>query len=622
MKLQGPQTAARLRANSAESGGQRHICAGGVGVHDLVIRGGTIVDGRGGRPFKGDVAVTDGEIVAVGKVDADGRETLDASGLVVTPGFVDIHTHFDGQITWDPLLTPSCWHGVTTVVMGNCGVGFAPVAPNKHEWLIGLMEGVEDIPGTALSAGMHWAWETFPEYLDYLDTLPKALDVGTQVPHGAVRAYVMGESGARNDPANPEDIAEMKRIVFEGIKAGALGVSTSRTIAHRAIDGVNVPGTFAEEDELMALGEALQEAGAGIFELAPAGVTGDDMNLPEREVAWMRRVSAASGRPITFALVQLLVEPDHWKRMFELSEEAAAEGADLYPQVAGRSPGGLLSLQTNHPWVNTPTFKEISGHYSLGEGDVHRLRRRPLEEIVAELKKPEVKSQLMKELTDAEQDIVFLGRLQRLFLMSEPIDYEPDQSRSIAAMAEREERNPFELFYDLMIDGDGKRMFFAPNSNYADYDYEVVRKMLTHSRSVLGLDDAGAHCGVICDASIPTFMLTHWARDRSRGEKLPIEFVVKKMTHDTASLYGLRDRGIISVGMKADVNVIDLKRLAVKMPELAYDLPADGRRLIQKAEGYVATIVSGEVVMREGNETGSRPGKLIRGEKAAPVAVS
>ena len=272
--------------------------------------------------------------------------------------------------------------------------------------------------------------------------------------------------------------------------------------------------------------------------------------------------------------------------------------------------------------MNTPTFKEISGHYSLGEGDVHRLRRRPLEEIVAELKKPEVKSQLMKELTDAEQDIVFLGRLQRLFPMSEPIDYEPDQSRSIAAMAEREGRNPFELFYDLMIDGDGKRMFFAPNSNYADYDYEVVRKMLTHSRSVLGLDDAGAHCGVICDASIPTFMLTHWARDRSRGEKLPIEFVVKKMTHDTASLYGLRDRGIISVGMKADVNVIDLKRLAVKMPELAYDLPADGRRLIQKAEGYVATIVSGEVVMREGNETGSRPGKLIRGEKAAPVAVS
>ena len=585
-------------------------------MHDLVIRNGTIVDGTGAPPYRADVAVDDGRIVAVGTVAVEGRETIDAEGLIVTPGFVDIHTHFDGQITWDPLLTPSCWHGVTTVVMGNCGVGFAPAAPNKHEWLIGLMEGVEDIPGTALSAGMKWSWETFPEYLDYLDTLPKALDVGTQVPHGAVRSYVMGDRGAKNEPANPEDIQEMARIVYEGVKAGALGVSTSRTIVHRAIDGENVPGTFAAEDELMAFGKALQQAGTGVFEIAPAGVTGDDMNLPDQEVAWMRRVSAETGRPITFALVQLDAEPDHWKRMFQLSEEAATEGADLYPQVTARAPGVLLGLQTNHPWVNTDTFKKISGRYYLGAGDNHLLRRTSLEEIVAEMRKPEVKEQLMAELPAAQQDMSFV-QMRRVFRMDEPIDYEPPAEASVAALAEREGREPLDLFYDLLLERGGKQMFFHPNLNYTEFNYDVVRTMLTHPRAALGLDDAGAHCGVICDASMPTFMLTHWARDRARGEKLPIEFAVKKMTSDTAHLYGLRDRGVIAEGMKADLNVIDLDRLNVTLPELAYDLPAEGRRLIQKSQGYVATIVSGDVVMREGEDTGARPGKLVRGERKA-----
>jgi N-acyl-D-amino-acid deacylase len=585
-------------------------------LHDLVVRNGTIVDGTGAPAFQGDVAIDDGTIVAIGRIEADGRETIDATGLIVTPGFVDIHTHFDGQITWDPLLTPSCWHGVTTVVMGNCGVGFAPAAPNRHDWLIGLMEGVEDIPGTALSEGMQWNWETFPEYLDYLDTLPKALDVGTQVPHGAVRSYVMGERGAMNEPANPEDIYEMKQLVREGIEAGALGVSTSRTIVHRAIDGVNVPGTFADEDEMMAFGEALKEAGTGVFELAPAGVTGDDMNLPDLEVAWMRRVSAATGRPITFALVQLDVEPDHWKRMFDLSEEAVAEGADLYPQVTARAPGVLLGLQTNHPWVNAPAFQEISGHYKLGAGDAHHLRSTPLEEIVAELARPEVKERLIGELPEARQEIAFIN-MARVFPLEEPLDYEPPEEDSVAAMAESQGRDAYDLFYDLMLEDGGKRMFFAPTLNYSEFNYEVVRKMLTHPRAALGLDDAGAHCGVICDASMPTFMLSHWTRDRTRGEKLPIEFAVKKMTSDTASLYGLNDRGVIRPGMKGDVNVIDMERLALKMPELVYDLPADGRRLIQKSEGYVATVVSGEVIMREGEETGARPGKLIRGAQEA-----
>ena len=590
-------------------------------MHDLVIRNGTIVDGTGEAPYQGDIAIDDGKISAIGRIEAEGRETFDAAGQIVTPGFVDIHTHFDGQITWDPLLTPSCWHGVTTVVMGNCGVGFAPAAPNRHEWLIGLMEGVEDIPGTALSAGMQWNWETFPEYLDYLDTLPKALDVGTQVPHGAVRAYVMGERGAKNEPANPEDIHEMKQLVREGIEAGALGVSTSRTIVHRAIDGVNVPGTFAEEDEMLAFGEALAEAGTGVFELAPAGVTGDDMNLPDLEVAWMRRVSAATGRPITFALVQLDAEPDHWKRMFDLSEEAAAEGADLYPQVTARAPGVLLGLQTNHPWVNAPTFQEISGHYKLGAGDAHHLRRTPIEEVAAEMRKPEVKAKLLKELAEAQQDIAFIN-MGRVFLLDEPLDYEPAEEDSVAAMAEREGRDVYDLFYDLLLEDDGKRLFFAPTLNYTEFNYDAVRKMLTHPRAALGLDDAGAHCGVICDASMPTFMLTHWARDRSRGEGLDLEFVVKKMTSDTARLYGLNDRGVLRPGMKGDVNVIDLERLQLRAPELAHDLPADGRRLIQKSEGITATIVSGEVVMRDGEDTGARPGKLVRGEQEPAASVS
>ena len=589
-------------------------------MHELVIKNAKIVDGTGSVPFTADVAIDEGRISAVGKILTSGQKEIDATGLVLTPGFVDIHTHFDGQITWDPLLTPSCWHGVTTVVMGNCGVGFAPVEPDKREWLIGLMEGVEDIPGTALSAGMQWNWETFPEYLDYLDTLPKAIDVGTQVPHGAVRTYVMGERGAKNEPANAEDIEEMRQLVLEGMQAGALGVSTSRTIAHRAIDGENVPGTFAAEEEMLAFGKALEEAGTGVLELAPAGVTGDDMALPEKEVDWMRRVSAETGRPITFALVQLNIEPDHWKRVFELSEEAAKEGAQLFPQVTARAPGVLLGLQTNHPWVNTEVFKEISGRFVLGEGDAHLLHSKTIEEITAELKKPEVKEKMMAELPEARQDIEFLG-LDRIFILEEPLNYEPEQQDSVAAMAETQGRDPFELFYDLMLEESGKRFFFAPMLNYTDFNYEAVRTMITHPRATMGLGDAGAHCGVICDASMPTFMLTHWARDRKRGERLPLEFVVKKMTSDTANLYGLHDRGVIRAGMKADLNLIDLENLKVDLPELAHDLPANGRRLIQKSKGYVATIVSGTIIMQNGEDTGNRPGNLIRGQQLAPSGI-
>jgi len=581
-------------------------------MFDLVVRNGTVVDGTGAPARRADVAVRDGRIVAVGEVTGEARQEIDAAGRLVTPGFVDIHTHYDGQVTWDPLLTPSSWHGVTTAVMGNCGVGFAPVAPDRHEWLVGLMEGVEDIPGTALNAGMTWAWESFPEYLDHLDTLPLAIDVGTHVPHGAVRAYVMGERGARNEPASPEDLTAMRRIVAEGIRAGALGVSTSRTIAHRAIDGVNVPGTFAAEDEMMALAGALADAGAGVFELAPAGVTGDDLSLPEREVAWMRRVSAATGRPFTFALVQLDADPDHWRRVFELSVEAVAEGADLHPQVAARAPGILVGLQTMHPWVKTPTFRAIAGAYALGAGDQHHLRSVPIEEIAATMRQPSVKATLMAELQDSGAALSFIS-LRRVFPLGEQLDYEPVADDSVAARAETAGREPFEMLYDLMTEGDGRRFFFAPVYNYSHYDYEAVRTMLTHPRGVFGLDDAGAHCGAICDASMPTFLLSHWARDRRRGEQLPLEFVVKKITADTASLYGLHDRGRIEVGCRADLNVIDFERLRVLPPELVTDLPADGRRLVQRAEGYDATIVAGTVVMRDGVDTGERPGRLVRG---------
>jgi N-acyl-D-aspartate/D-glutamate deacylase len=583
-------------------------------MYDLVIRNGTVVDGTGSPPRKADVAIAGGRIAAVGDVAGDAAETIDAGGLLVTPGFVDIHTHYDGQITWDPLLTPSCWHGVTTAVMGNCGVGFAPADPSRHEWLIGLMEGVEDIPGTALSEGMTWAWETFPEYLDYLDTLPKAIDVGTHVPHGAVRAYVMGERGAKNEPANEDDIAAMRRIVAEGIRAGALGVSTSRTIAHRAIDGVNVPGTFAAEDEMMALGGALADAGTGVFELAPAGVTGDDMSLPEKEVAWMRRVAAATGRPFTFALVQLDADPEHWRRVFELSEAAAADGAELHPQVTARAPGILVGLQTAHPWVMTPTYRAISGHYALGEGDAHHLRSVPIEEVAAEMARPATKATLMAELEESGRALSFIS-LRKVFPLGTDLDYEPESSSSVAALAEAAGRDPFELLYDLMIEDGGRRFFFAPVYNYSHFDYEAVRTMLTHPTGVFGLDDAGAHCGAICDASMPTFMLSHWARDRRRGERLPLEFLVKKITNDTATLYGLHDRGRLQPGLRADINVIDFDRLRVLAPELVHDLPAAGRRLIQRSDGYVATYVNGVLVMKDGEDTGARPGALIRGEQ-------
>jgi len=573
-------------------------------MHDLVVRGGTLVDGTGAEGRTADVAVDDGRITEVGRLDGTrATRTIDADGLLVTPGFVDIHTHYDGQVTWDPLLTPSCWHGVTSLVMGNCGVGFAPVRPGSEDWLIQLMEGVEDIPGTALAEGITWGWETFPEYLDVLERTPRAIDVGTQVPHGAVRAYVMGDRGARNEPATPEDIAAMAAIVKEGIAAGALGFSTSRTIMHRAVDGEPVPGTFAAEDELFGIGRALGELGAGVFELAPAGVMGEDLVAPEREVDWMRRLSLAMRRPVSFILEQNNVVPEQWRDLLKRTEDANAEGADLRPQVPGRPLNMLVGFQTFHPFVWRPTYKRLA--------DV------PLRERVAELRKPEVRAAILsEESVDAGPIAQYVvASLDRIFPMGEPPNYEPDPATSVSAMASREGRPQEEVLYDIMLRHDGRELLMFALLGYSYGNLDDMREMLVHPMSALGLSDGGAHCGVICDASMPTSVLTHWARDRERGEKLPLPVAVSKITRDTARLYGLGDRGIVAPGFKGDLNVIDFDRLNLRLPEMVFDLPGGARRLIQQADGYVATIVSGEVTMDHGNDTGARPGRVLRGAR-------
>ncbi|TFH25540.1 MAG: D-aminoacylase [Myxococcales bacterium] len=578
-------------------------------MYDLIIKGGTIVDGSGVESYTGDVAIEGDRIVALGPIlEGEARRVLDAAGLLVTPGWVDIHTHYDGQVTWDPYLTPSSWHGVTTLVMGNCGVGFAPAKKDSHAWLIGLMEGVEDIPGTALAEGIRWEWESFPEYLDAVERGERAVDVGAQVAHGAVRAYVMGERGAKNEPATPEDIDRMAAIVKEAVAAGALGFSTSRTIVHRAVDGEPVPGTFAAEDELLGIGRALGELGQGVFELAPAGAAGEDLAAPDKEMAWMRKLAAETGRPVSFALVQHDMEPEQYRRMLDLSLQASAEGARVVPQVAGRPTSMLMGWQTTvNPFIENPSYKEIA--------DL------PFEQKRERLRDPAVRERMINEEFEYSELIVAFvcGSLHKLFPLGDPLDYEPEPDKSIAAIAERDGKSPKEIAYDMLMQRDGTELLYFPLFNYSYGSLDSTREMLLHPAAALGLSDGGAHCGVICDASIPTYMLTHWARDRERGERLPLEWIVKRQTHDTAELYGLLDRGVLAVGMKADVNVIDFDKLRLRRPRVAYGLPANGRRLLQEVDGYVATVVSGVVTYENGEPTGAMPGKLVRGAQPAPV---
>ncbi len=578
-------------------------------MYDLLIRNGTVVDGTGADRFVADVAIENGRIAAIGpELVGEAAEEIDADGLLVTPGFVDVHTHYDGQATWDETLEPSSLHGVTTLVMGNCGVGFAPVRPGTEEWLIQLMEGVEDIPGAALSEGIRWTWETFPEYLDALDERRWSVDVGTQIPHGAVRAYVMGERGARNEPADPDEIEQMAEIVKEAIAAGALGVSTSRTLGHRAMDGEPVPGTFAAEDELFGMGRALRDGGGGVFELAPAGAAGLDVVAPMKEIDWMRRLSAETGQPVTFAMLQVGTAPDLWKEQMAISLAAADEGARLHPQVAGRPFGVLIGFQTCHPLMLRPTYR-ARAHL-------------PIDERIVELRRPEVRAAILSEDDGPREGSLNEGvamlaadMLDRLFVLGDPPDYEPTYDRSVAGMAEAAGVSPEEAAYDAFCAEDGRALLMLPLFNYVEGTHDVIREQLTHPQAVVGLGDGGAHCGLICDASLPTTMISHWTRDRSRGERLELEWVVRKQTRDTAALFGMSDRGTVEVGKRADLNVIDHDRLNLRTPELVHDLPAGGRRLVQRADGYVATIVAGEVTRRDGVDTGARPGRLVRGRR-------
>ena len=517
---------------------------------------------------------------------------------------MDIHTHYDGQATWDEVLAPSSWHGVTTVVTGNCGVGFAPARPDRHQWLIGLMEGVEDIPGSALAEGMRWEWETFPEYLDALARRKWTMDIGTQIAHGAVRSYVMGERGARNEPAGPADIEAMKQVVKEAIAAGALGFSTSRTLAHLAIDGEPVPGTYASEDELFGIGSGMGELGAGVFELAPAGTAGEDIISPKKEMDWMRRLSAAIHRPVTFAMVQVDDAPELWRELMEESLRAVADGADLWPQVAGRG-FGLLSghFTTYSLFDQIPAYQELKAKGLAPDA------------LIEALRSPDVR----RSIESWEPDPATADRMEQAFrttfVLGSPPDYEPGPERSLTGMAAATGHTALSMAYDAMLEEDGRGLLYVPILNYSDGDLEPAREMLLHPRSAAGLGDGGAHCGVICDASQPTFMITHWTRDRSRGEKLPLEWMVKKQTHDTARLYGLTDRGTIEDGAVADLNLIDYDHLQMGNPTVVTDLPAGGSRLLQGATGYVETIKSGVTTFIDGEETGARPGTLLRGAR-------
>jgi N-acyl-D-amino-acid deacylase len=574
-------------------------------MHDLVIRNGTVVDGSAcpvRTPGTADIAIDGDRIAAVGPDVGPGRREIDSDGRLVTPGFVDIHTHYDGQATWDAEISPSSWHGVTTIVMGNCGVGFAPADPAKRAWLIQLMEGVEDIPGTALAEGMSWNWETFPEYLDELDRMARAVDVSALIPHGAVRAYVMGDRGGQNAEATPDEIEAMAKVVREAVEAGAVGVSTTRTLLHRAKDGELAAGTTASADELIGIGRALGEAGAGVFELA------SDMFDPEGEFAWMRTIAHETGRPVTFNCLQDDLRPEHWRRLIALADEAMAGGARIVPQVAGRPASVLFGWDsTAHPFLFHETWRSIA--------DLPRAERQ------ARLRDPEVRRAMVTERVEVSGLAAFVtSAWHKLFPLGDPPEYEPGPERSVQAIAAREGRTPEEVTYDVLMADDGRGLLYIPLLGYAHGDFDALHEMLVHPGSVLGLGDGGAHCGLLCDASLPTYMLTHWVRDRSRGARLGLEQAVHMQTRSTASLYGFDDRGLLAPGYLADLNVIDFDALAIDAPTMVYDLPAGGRRLVQRARGYGATVKRGVVVREDDESTGERPGVLLRGAQPTPSA--
>jgi N-acyl-D-aspartate/D-glutamate deacylase len=570
-------------------------------VVDLVIRNGLVVDGTGGEPFVGDVAVEGDRIVEVTPAGVVGhltrslaRREIDAEGLVVAPGWVDVHTHYDGQATWDPELTPSSWHGVTTTVFGNCSVGFAPVRPGTEGFLINLMEGVEDIPGSVLSEGIDFRWESFGGYLDVLEASPHVMDIGTQVPHAALRFYVMGERGADHaEVPTGDEIAEMGRIAAEAVEAGALGFSTSRTVKHRAADGRYTPSLSAVDAELIGIAEAIGTTGRGVLQC------NTDFNAPG-ELDLLRKLAEVSGRPLSFSLIQVDHAPDRWRELLAGVAEANAAGQALRVQVGARPIGILFGLEaTLHPFMGHEGYKALAGL--------------PIDERVARLRDPSVRAALLAEPVD-HGFVAWLGNaLQRTFELSDPPDYEPPPSASVAARAERQGVSTWELAYDLLLADDGRALLYHPFENYSEGSLDAVGEMLRSPHAVAGLGDGGAHVGTICDASYPTSLLVHWARDRSRGEQLPLPFVVKRQTSDTARAMGLTDRGVLRTGLRADVNVLDLDALHLHLPAMVRDLPAGGKRLVQRVDGYRHTLVAGVETYVDGEWTGATPGRLLRG---------
>ncbi|MCY4426683.1 MAG: amidohydrolase family protein [Halieaceae bacterium] len=575
-------------------------------MYDLIIRHGQMVDGTGARMRSADVAVRDGRIAAVGKVDGEARREIDASGLLVTPGWVDTHSHMDGQATWDPLLTPAINHGITTLVMGNCGVGFAPCEPNTEarDRMIAVMEDVEDIPGAALHEGISWQWESFPEYLDALDRFPRAIDVAAQVPHCAVRTYVMGERGVNNEYATPEDVQRMASIVREGIEAGAIGFSTSRTELHTTREGIPMPGTYSDEAELLGIGKTLGDLGKGIYQLV------SDWDDWEKEMDWMKRLSIENHCRINFVL--FYQDETKWPRVeaqLAYVKQANAEGAQLVAHVGARPVSVLMNFNgTVHPFFLHQNFAPLA---SLSQ-----------EQRMRKLRDPQVRAAILAETAPSMGHEVadrMTSDFGLMFELGEEPDYEPDLSQSIAARAQAMGISAGELAYDTLLKHNGNAMLYFPLMGYGNGDLRRQVAMLKDENSVISLADTGAHCGVLSDVSMPTYFLSYFVRDRERGERFALEQAVKMHTRDTARCVGLEDRGTLEVGMKADINLIDFARLKLHAPRVTYDLPAGGRRMFQTAEGYRATIVNGEVIMQDGESTGALPGKLIRGAQSAPA---
>jgi len=565
---------------------------------DLVIRGGLVVDGAGGAPFEGDIAVDGGKIAAVGAVSGSGREEIDARHRIVTPGFLDIHTHYDGQVTWGQRILPSSAHGVTTAVMGNCGIGFAPCRAHDRDRLVRLMEGVEDLPGVVLTTGLPWDWESFPDYLDFVGARRFDLDVAAQLPHAALRVFAMGERAEAREKATAEDCAVMAKLAGQAIAAGALGFATSRTINHRASDGTHVPTLEAGEAELTEIALALKAAGRGVLQVI------SDFDDIETDLAMLRRVAERSGRPMSVSLMQWHHVPDRWRQILAWIEQCNADGIKIKGQVAGRPIGLLMGFEFSvNPFCTTPTFQA--------------LLKEPIERRRALLRQPDIRARILAEAPQGDNGMPMARNFAGMYALGDPPNYEPTPGTDLQSLAEQRGVTAAELAYDAMLEHGGQGNLICPSVNFAGASLEAASEMLRHPDTVYGLGDGGAHLGFLCDASLPTYMLQHWARDRTRGPRIALESVVRGLTSDLAAAVGLHDRGTIRPGLKADINVIDFDRLTLHSPTMSYDLPAGGRRLDQQASGYTATIVSGQIVRRDDQPTGALPGRLVRGSAMA-----